>query len=112
MKFYADENFPLPAVKELQNLGHEVLTIFDDERANREIPDEEVLARATELGLAILTHNRLDFKRLHVKNSKHFGIVICTENKDLLELAQMIHKKVLEYKHLEGELVRVYRPDK
>ena len=45
MKFYADENFPLPTVKELRNLGHDVLTIFDDERANQEVPDDEILAR-------------------------------------------------------------------
>lgn len=48
MQFYSDENFPLPAIEELRNLGHDVLTIFDDGRANQEIPDEEVLARATE----------------------------------------------------------------
>jgi predicted nuclease of predicted toxin-antitoxin system len=112
MKFYADENFPLPTVKELRNLGHDVLTIFDDDRANQEVPDDEVLARATELKMAILTHNRLDFKRLHARKSDHFGIVICTENKDSLELARLIQEKVSAYESLEGELIRIYRPDK
>jgi predicted nuclease of predicted toxin-antitoxin system len=112
MKFYADENFPLQTIKELRNLGHKVLTIFDDNRGNQEIPDEEVLARATQLEMAVLTHNRLDFKRLHAKNNEHFGIVICTENKNPLELAELIHKKVLEFESLEGELIRIYRPDK
>jgi len=69
---YSDENFPLPTIQELRNLGHNVLTIFDDERANQEIPDEEVLARAIQLEMAVLTHNRLDFKRLHAKNNEHF----------------------------------------
>ncbi len=112
MRFYADENFPIIPVKELQNLGHEVLTIFDDRRANQEIPDEDVLTRAIELEMAILTHNRLDFKRLHSRNSEHYGIVICTENKNSFELAQLIHQKVSEYENSAGELIRVYRPDK
>ncbi len=112
MQFYSDENFPLRTVRELRNLGHEVLTAFDDGRANQKIPDEEVLARATELGKAVLTHNRMDFKRLHAKNREHFGIIICTENKDRLELAQRIHEKVSEYETLEGELIRIYLPDK
>jgi len=112
MNFYSDENFPLPSVKELRNLGHDVLTIFEDNRANKEIPDEEVLARATELKKAILTHNRLDFKRLHAKNSGHFGIIICTENKDSLELAQRIHESILEIENIEGKLIHIYRPDK
>ena len=112
MNLYADENFPLRTVTELRNLGHEVLTAFDDGRANQKIPDEEVLARATELKMAVLTHNRLDFKRLHAKSAKHFGIVICTENQNRLELAQRIHEKVSEYEILQGELIRVYLPNK
>ena len=110
MKFYADENFPLRTVTELRNLGHDVLTAFEDNKANLAIPDDDFLARAIELNRTVLTHNRIDFKRLHTQNSEHFGIVICTENKDRLELANKIHEKVSEYDHLEGELVKVYRP--
>ena len=110
MNFYADENFPLRTVTELRNLGHDVLTAFEDNKANSAIPDDEFLARAIELDRTVLTHNRIDFKRLHVQNSEHFGIVICTENKDRLELANKIHEKVSEYENVEGKLIRVYRP--
>ncbi len=34
MRFYADENFPLPVVAELRRFGHDVLTAFEDGRAN------------------------------------------------------------------------------
>jgi len=63
MTLYADENFPLRTVEELRRLGHDVLTALEDGRANQSIPDEDLLARATEIGRTLLTINRLDFKR-------------------------------------------------
>ncbi len=45
--FYADEQFPHPAVKFLRNFGHDVLTVQEAGNANQEIPDDEVLAFAT-----------------------------------------------------------------
>jgi hypothetical protein len=54
-RFYADENFPLPVVEELRRLGHDVLTMYEDGRANQSIPDEEVLALATGKQRALLT---------------------------------------------------------
>lgn len=112
MRFYSDENFPRRTVEELRILGHDVLTAYEDEKANQAIPDEEVLSRAVGLGRAILTHNRLDFKRLHQKNSEHLGILICTEDPDRQRLASRIDEKVSEYRSLNGELIRVYRPEK
>ena len=55
MRFYADENFPLPVVAELRRLGHDVVTAFEDGRANRGIDDEAVLKRATTLDRIVLT---------------------------------------------------------
>ena len=67
MDLYADENFPLRVVEELRRLGIDVLTAFEDGRANQSITDEDILARATELGRAIVTLNRRDFKRIHTQ---------------------------------------------
>jgi Domain of unknown function (DUF5615) len=64
-RFYADENFPLPVVEELRRLGHDVLTMYEDGSANQSIPDDKVLALATEKRLALLTTNRRHFIRLH-----------------------------------------------
>ena len=47
---YADENVPLPVVEELRRLGHDVLTMLDDGKANQRYPDASVLRDATTLG--------------------------------------------------------------
>ncbi len=112
MLFYSDENFPLEAVVGLRRLGHDVLTTEEDGRANRRIPDESVLERAIELGRAVLTINRMDFKRLHYHRPDHGGIIICTYNPDFTGQAQRIHEAVEVAGELKGKLVRVYRPAK
>jgi hypothetical protein len=110
MQFYADENFPLETVAELRNLGHDCLTAYEDERANQKIPDEKVLERATELERAVLTINRIDFKRLHNENSEHAGIVICTFDADFAGQAKRIDEACKDLPKIKGKLVRVYRP--
>jgi len=112
MRFYADENFPLRTVEELRQLGHDVLTTLEDGRANRAIPDEEVLRRAIELSRVILTLNREDFKRLHKKDDKHAGIVICTEDADRFGQAFRISEKISEFEDASGQLIHIYRPSK
>ncbi len=110
MQFYADENFPLDVVAELRNLGHDCLTAFEDERANQKISDEKVLERATELNRAVLTINRIDFKRLHQATENHAGIIICTFNADFIDQAQRINSACKDLPEIKGQLVRVYRP--
>ncbi len=112
MRFYADENFPLDVVTELRNLGHDCLTALEDERANQKIPDEKVLERATELGRAVLTINRIDFKRLHNVNSEHAGIVICTFDADFIGQANRIGAACKDLEEIKGQLVKIYRPSK
>lgn len=109
MRFYADENFPLFAVAELRNLGHDVLTAFEDGTANQKISDEEVLRRAAELGRVVLTLNRRDFKKPHETNSSHAGIFICTFDSDFTGQAGRIAEKIDEIIDVEGQLIRVYR---
>jgi predicted nuclease of predicted toxin-antitoxin system len=111
MALYADENFPLRVVEELRRLGHDVITAFEDGKANQSITDQEVLARAVELGRAILTLNRLDFKRLHLQVPDHSGIIICTEDPDRVGQAERIIKAMAKASDLRGQLIRVYRPE-
>jgi hypothetical protein len=54
-------------------MGHDVLTSHEAKRANQSIPDEEVLAFASQQGRAILTINCRDFKALHKKIPNHAG---------------------------------------
>jgi predicted nuclease of predicted toxin-antitoxin system len=109
MALYADENFPLRVVEELRRLGQDVLTTFEDGKANQSVTDQELLARATDLGRAVLTLNRLDFKRLHLSAPRHSGIIICTEDPDRLGQAQRIVEAISEAGELPGRLIRVYR---
>ena len=60
-------------------------------------------------GRAILTLNRLDFKRLHIQVPDHAGIIICTEDPDRLGQAQRIAESVAATGELGGQLIRVYR---
>lgn len=110
MMLYADENVPLRVVEELRRLSHDVLTALEDGRANQSISDQDLLLRATELGRAVLTLNRLDFKRLHREIPKHAGIIICTEDPDRARQAQRIAEAVDKASDLKGELLRVNRP--
>lgn len=110
MALYADENFPLRVVEELRRLGHDVLTTFEDGRANQSITDRALLERATEIGRTILTLNRSDFKRLHLQLPEHAGIIICTEDPDRRGQAQRISESIRTIEKLAGHLIRVNRP--
>jgi Domain of unknown function (DUF5615) len=110
MRFYADENFPLPVVAELRRLGHDVVTAFEDGRANRGIDDEAVLKRATTLDHIVLTINRVDFLRLHNSGYEHAGLVLCTVDIDFSRQANKIHRLCTSIETLVGQVVRVNRP--
>lgn len=112
ISIYADENFPRRTILELRSLGYNVLTAYEDKKANLGIDDIDVLARATELNRAVITHNKLDFKKLHFKNPNHAGIIICSEDFDRREQAQRINDKIFEFESIKGALIRVYRPNK
>ena len=109
MALYADENFPLRVVEELRRLGQDVITAFEDGKANQAVTDHELLTRATELGRAVLTLNRLDFKRLHLAAPNHSGIIICTEDPDRVGQALRVVESIVGAGELRGQLIRVYR---
>jgi predicted nuclease of predicted toxin-antitoxin system len=109
MVLYADENFPLRVIEELRRLGIDVLTAFEDGRANQSLTDHAILTRATELKRAIVTLNRRDFKRLHLQIPDHAGIIICTEDPDRFAQAQRIFETVDRAGELRGQLIRIYR---
>jgi|SRR6185503_1897394 len=109
MALYADENFPLRVIEELRRLGLDVLTAFEDGRANQSLTDLAILTRATELGRVMLTLNRRDFKRLHHQMPDHAGIIICTEDPDRFGQARRIAESIHSTDELRGLLIRVNR---
>lgn len=108
-RLYADENFPLPVVDELRTLGHDVLTVYDDGRANQRLSDAAILAVAIDYKRAILTTNRRHFIRLHMASQEHSGIVVCTYDPDFGRQARRIDEALAD-SVLENQLIRVNRP--
>ena len=109
-RFYADEQFPFQVVELLRNLGHDVLTVQEAGNANQRIPDDQVLAFAVNQERSILTINRIDFIRLHCRNNEHFGIVVCTNNRNWEQFAARVDDAVKAEESLRGKLIRVLRP--
>lgn len=111
-RFYADENFPLPVVEFLRDLGHDVLTVREAGKANLGISDELVLALAMEMDRVVLTGNRRDYMKLHRLQPNHAGIVVCTEDSNFDRLAGRIDRAISAEDSLNGKLIRVNRPQK
>ncbi len=107
MQLYADENFPLPVVESLRQLGDDVLTAQEDGR--RATPDPDILARAHALGRAVLTHNRRHFERLHRQGDAHSGILSTTPDSNSAALAARI-QAALAGRSLGRWCIRVNRP--
>lgn len=109
-QLYADENFPFPVVEELRRLGHDVLTISEDGRANQRYPDLLVLQGAAAYGRAVLTLNRKHFRLLHEAGIAHAGLILCTYDPDFPGQAQRIHEALAGQESLAGQMIRVNRP--
>ena len=110
-KLYADEDFPKPTVLFLREIGYDVLTTVDAGQANQGIQDPNVLAFAVSQERVLLTQNRFDFIRIHSANSQHYGIIVCTYDRNFEALAQRIDKILTENQgDCAGKLLRVYKP--
>jgi hypothetical protein len=109
-RLYSNENFPLPVVEELRNLGHDVLTTHEAGQAGRAVSDDSLLDFAHSEGRAVLTFNRKHFIRLHGQGKAHSGIIACTYDPNFDDLAQPIHKVIEGQSELVGQLLRVNRP--
>lgn len=107
---YADENFPLPVVEELRRLGFDVLTMYEDDKANQSLTDDVVLSIANEKERAFLTLNRKHFIQLHKQRANHKGIMVCTFDPDFVRQAQRIAEALEKEVELIGRLIRIYRP--
>jgi hypothetical protein len=111
-RLYTNENFRRRIVEILREFEHDILTSFEAKNANLSIPDDKVLNFAHENGRIVLTFNRKDFIHLHNQNPIHSGIIVCTEDKDNVALAQRIHDAILLLEgDTDNQLIRVNRPN-
>ena len=109
-RLYADGNFAIPVVEQLQRLGHDVLTAFVAGQANRSVADQAVLRFAATERRALLSFNRLHFVRLHKAGTEHSGIIVCTFDIEFVALAGRIHEAISACGELSGKLRRVSKP--
>jgi hypothetical protein len=109
---YADECFSLLVVEELRKLGHDILTAQEAGQANQRISDADQLAFACAQARAVITFNRLHFKRLHAAVPLHCGIIISTRDSDVVALAGRVHDALSRCQNLVGQLLSILRPRK
>lgn len=109
-KLLANENFDQRVVEGLRRLQYDIVTMADLGIANRQTPDEVVLAWATQLDRAVLTLNHRDFRRLHRRlGGVHAGIVSCTPDPDPSALAVRIHDRLRVLPSLASVFLRITR---
>lgn len=108
---FADEDFPFPAVAVLRGLGHDVLTTPEAGLAGVGTGDAVILAEATRLRRTVLTLNRRHYIALHASNPEHAGIVVCKRDPDTDALAARIDAALATVTALDGQLLRVNRPN-
>jgi hypothetical protein len=111
-RLYADENFPQPAVERLGALGHDVQTVQEAGKAQQKHSDEAVLADACADGLAVMTHNRKDFRYLHAVNPDHEGVIARSEDIDFVGLAERIHEAIEALPQLSRQFICIVRPQR
>ena len=108
-RLYTNENFPLPAVLHLRQLGHNVLTSYEADQANQAIPDDKVLEFATSQSRALVTLNRKHFIPMHKIVSRHEGIIVCVFDSNFKALAENVHLAIEANEPIAGKLIRVKR---
>ena len=109
-RLYADEMFPRRVTELLKEMGHDILTVQEAGKANLGIPDDEVLAFAISDNRTVITLNRQDFIKLHRNSPEHLGIIVCTNDTDIIRMASIINEAIVREETLIGKLIRVVHP--
>ena len=109
-RLYANENFPLPVVEALREVGHDVITVAETGKAGQAYPDKDVLEFAAQDERILLTLNRKHFIRLHQDGVQHAGIIVCTFDFDFRGQARRIDAAIETTSNLRGQWLRVNRP--
>ncbi len=76
MRFFLDENFPRAAVDELTAAGHECSRALEHFSAGT--PDDDLFAKAQELGAIFVTTDRDFFHTVPWLHNRHAGVIAIT----------------------------------
>jgi predicted nuclease of predicted toxin-antitoxin system len=104
---YANENFPFEMVIALRQCGYDITTTYEAGQANQGIPDDEVLVFAQQQNRTVITLNRDDFVKLHRSGVRHYGIVICKDDRDYSGQVQTLHTYFQSQSDLTNRAIRV-----
>jgi predicted nuclease of predicted toxin-antitoxin system len=84
-RLYLDQDVPVQLAGMLRAQGIDVVTTLEAGALGQ--PDSQQLADAVASGRVLVTHNRLDFERLHAEylaaGRLHCGIIIAVQRRDL-----------------------------
>lgn len=89
---YFDEDVSVGIVENLRTRGFDVLSVRDAGARGRS--DDEQMLYAVSQKRAIVTHNRVDFEKQHVKllenGMQHYGVIIAKRRKDTEVVAKLL----------------------
>ena len=89
---YFDEDVSVGIVENLRTRGFDVLSVRDAGARGRS--DDEQMLYAVSQKRAIVTHNRVDFEKQHVKflenGMQHYGVIVAKRRKDTEVVAKLL----------------------
>ena len=103
---YTDENMAIALEQVLRDLGHMVVSTFDEDRTGA--PDPHQLLHAADRGWLLMTHIRRDFRLLHDAwllwsrawgvRPTHAGIIVLEQVPGLAatDLGRLVHELISE----------------
>ena len=102
---YADEDTIREIVDRLSSEGHHIKTA--QEAGNSGLSDQEQLSYAHENNEPIITHNKIDFIKLHQSGQEHSGIFSVSRNMTNEQAAVRTHDAISKSPDMANKLVRV-----
>ena len=103
--FYADEDVKREIVNLLCSKGHNIATA--QQAGNAGISDKEQLEYASHKGIPIITHNKIDFIKLHQSEQEHSGIFSISRNMTNEHAAARTSDAISKCPDMANTLVRV-----
>lgn len=105
---YTDEDMSALVATLLKSRGLDITTVPEQGTLGK--TDQEQLEFATSLNRCLITHNRVDFERLHlqyIQRKKHHSGIIVIPQKNAYELAKRISilVRALAIEEIENQLL-------
>jgi len=89
---YFDEDVSVGIVENLRTRGFDVLSVRDAGALGRS--DDEQMLYAVSQKRAMVTHNRIDFEKQHVKflekGMQHYGVIVAKRRRDTEVAAKLL----------------------